>query len=231
MSIALTKNKSSYPLMQAENKFELKIKQVFLRVTYVEPQPSFLVAFNSMMAKKKALYECTMGEISTFSIPPGNTRHTFTNLFTGKLPHFMVFAIQDREALAGNSTKNPFTFHPFKSIQLFVNNKEYFPELLECDIKNDDYTLMFNQFNEALGYDKRGNCLINSENFKSHFMVPVALSSDRTINLHHNLQEVVDFKVLINFDGPTPADQVLMIYSSAEKLIQIDLERNIEIIQ
>ena len=85
--------------------------------------------------------------------------------------------------------------------------------------------------NEALGYDKRGNCLINSENFKSHFMVPVALSSDRTINLHHNLQEVVDFKVLINFDGPTPADQVLMIYSSAEKLIQIDLERNIEIIQ
>ena len=231
MSIALTKNKSSYPLMQAENKFELKIKQVFLRVTYVEPQPSFLVAFNSMMAKKKALYECTMGEISTFSIPPGNTRHTFTNLFTGKLPHFMVFAIQDREALAGNSTKNPFTFHPFKSIQLFVNNKEYFPELLECDIKNDDFTLMFNQFNEALGYDKRGNCLINSENFKSHFMVPVALSSDRTINLHHNLQEVVDFKVLINFDGPTPADQVLMIYSSAEKLIQIDLERNIEIIQ
>ena len=116
----------------------------------------------------------------------------------------MVFAIQDREALAGNSTKNPFTFHPFKSIQLFVNNKEYFPELLECDIKNDDYTLMFNQFNEALGYDKRGNCLINSENFKSHFMVPVALSSDRTINLHHNLQEVVDFKVLINLGPWTP---------------------------
>ena len=141
MTIALTKNKSSYPLMQAENKFELKIKQVFLRVTYVEPQPSFLVAFNSMMAKKKALYECTMGEISTFSIPPGNTRHTFTNLFTGKLPHFMVFAIQDREALAGNSTKNPFTFHPFKSIQLFVNNKEYFPELLECDINKNTRTL------------------------------------------------------------------------------------------
>lgn len=232
MVIALTKNKSSYPLIQAEDSgFELKIKQVFLRVTYVEPQPSFLVAFNSMLAKKKAIYECSMGEISTFSVPPGNTRHTFTNLFTGKLPHFMVFAIQDREAIAGNSTKNPFTFHPFKSIQLFINNKEYFPELLECDIENDDYTLMINQFNEALGYDKRGNCLINSTNFKTHFMLPVALSSDRTINLHHNLQEVADFKVLINFDGPTPADQVLLIYSSAEKLIQIDLDRNIEIIQ
>ena len=231
MAIALTKNKSSYLLIQGKNDFEVKIKQVFLRVTYVEPQPSFLIAFNNMLAKKMAIYECSMGEISTFSVPPGNTRHTFTNLFTGKLPHFMVFAIQDREAIAGNSSKNPFTFHPFKSIQLFVNNKEYFPELLECDIENDDFTLMFNQFNEALGYDKRGNCLINSENFKSHFMVPVALSSDHTINLHHNLQEVVDFKVLINFDGPTPADQVLMIYSSVEKLIQIDLDRNIEIIQ
>ena len=172
-----------------------------------------------------------MGEISTFSIPTGSTKHVFTNLFTGKLPHFMVFAIQDRTALTGNPLKNPYTFHPFKSMQIFVNNQEYFPELLECDIENNDFTLMLNHFNEALGYDKRGSCLINSKNFKSHFMVPVVLSADRTINLHYNLQEVLDFKVLINFDGPAPNDQVLLIYSSAEKLVTIDSERNVEIVQ
>ena len=230
-SISLTKNRASYSLIHGEGNYDMKITNVFLRVTYVEPSPPFLEAFNAMLAKKKAIYECGMGEISTFSVPAGNTRHMFTNLFTGKLPHFMVFAIQDRTALAGNSAKNPYTFHPFKSIQIFINNQEYFPEPLEYDIENDDFTLMLNHFNEALGYDKRGSCLINSQNFKSHFMVPVVLSPDRTINLHHNLQEVVDFKVLIDFDKEAGKDQVLMVYSTTEKLIEIDLERNVEIVQ
>ena len=231
MSISLTQNKSDYSLIHGEGDFELQIKTVFLRATYVEPTESYLSAFNTLLEKKKAIYECGMGEISTFSIPTGSTKHVFTNLFTGKLPHFMVFAIQDRTALTGNPLKNPYTFHPFKSMQIFVNNQEYFPELLECDIENNDFTLMLNHFNEALGYDKRGSCLINSKNFKSHFMVPVVLSADRTINLHYNLQEVLDFKVLINFDGPAPNDQVLLIYSSAEKLVTIDSERNVEIVQ
>ena len=231
LSISLTQNKSSYSLIHGDGDFDLNIKSVFLRVTYVEPTESYLMAFNDLLGEKKAVYECTMGEISTFSVPSGNTKHVFTNLFTGRLPHFMVFAIQDRTALAGSTKKNPYTFHPFKSIQIFVNNQEYFPEQLECDIENDDFTLMLNHFNEALGYDKRGSCLINSKNFKSHFMVPVTLSADRTINLHHNLQETVDFKVLINFAGPAPNDQVLMIYSSTEKLVTIDLDRKVEIVQ
>ena len=231
ITISLTKNKASYSLIHVDGDFDLNIKSVFLRVTYVEPTSSYLDAFNALLRKKKAIYECGMGEISTFSVPSGNTRHVFTNMFTGKLPHFMVFAIQDRSALAGDSKKNPYTFHPFKSIQIFVNNQEYFPELLECNIENDDFTLMFNHFNEALGYDKRGSCLINSKNFKSHFMVPVVLSPDRTVNLHHNLQEIVDFKVLINFVGAAPNDQVLMVYSSIEKLVTIDLDRSVEIVQ
>ena len=230
-SISLTKNKSSYSLIHGEGNYEILIVDVFLRVTYVEPTTSYLAAFNTMLSKKKAIFECGMGEISTFSVPTGNTRHVFTNLFTGKLPHFMVFALQDRTALAGDANKNPFTFHPFHSIQIFVNNQEYFPEQLECDIANDDYTLMINHFNEALGYEKRGSCLINSQNFKSHFMVPVVLSPDRTINLHHNLQEIVDFKVLINFNGAATNDQVLIVYSSTEKLIEIDVDRNVEIVQ
>jgi len=62
-------------------------------------------------------------------------------------------------------------------------------------------------------------------------MVPVVLSPDRTINLHHNLQEIVDFKVLINFNGAATNDQVLIVYSSTEKLIEIDVDRNVEIVQ
>ena len=232
MSISLTKNVANYVLIQGpETDFSLKIKRVFLRVTYVEPHSSFVNAFNSLLMQRKAIYECNTSEITTFSIPSGNTKHMFTNIVTGKLPHFMVFCIQDREAMMGNAGKNPFTFHPFKSIQIFIDNNEYFSEPLECDIENDDYTLMLNHFNEALGYERRGSCLINSNNFKTHFMVPVALSSDRTINRHHNLQRVVDFKVLLNFHKPTPNDQILLIYSSYDKLIQIDSNRTVELVQ
>ena len=58
-------------------------------------------------------------------------------------------------------------------------------------------------------------------------MVPVALSRDRTVKFHHNLQEIVDFKVLIEFEGETEANQVLMVYAAYDQIIKIDAERNI----
>jgi len=58
-------------------------------------------------------------------------------------------------------------------------------------------------------------------------MVPIVLSRDRTVKFHHNLQEVVDFKVLIEFEEETAADQVLLVYSAHNQIIKIDSERNV----
>ena len=225
-TVSLTKNNPEFVLMTpGTKKFRIKFERVYLKVTYIQPEPFYLPLLEERMRTSPAIYEGHKTEISTFGIQNGVTKYLFNNIVRGALPHFMVFCIQDRTAISGSYGTNPYTFHPFKSIQIYVNNQEYFAEPLEASSEDD--TLMLNHFYESLGYDVKGTCLINRENFRAHFMVPVALSRDRTVKFHHNLQEIVDFKVLIEFEDETTADQVLMVYSAYNQIIKIDGERNV----
>ena len=225
-TISMTKNDPEFILMsKGTSKFKLVFEKVYLKVTYIQPEAFYLPLIEERLKSSPAIYEGHRTEISTFGIQSGVTKYLFNNIVRGALPHFMVFCIQDREAISGSYGTNPFTFYPFKSIQIYLNNQEYFSEPLETS--KDDDTLMLNHFYQALGYDVKGTCLINRDNFRAHFMVPVALSRDRTVKFHHNLQEIVDFKVLIEFEGETKANQVLMVYAAYDQIIKIDAERNV----
>ena len=225
-TISMTKNDPEFILMsKGTSKFKLVFEKVYLKVTYIQPEAFYLPLIEERLKSSPAIYEGHRTEISTFGIQSGVTKYLFNNIVRGALPHFMVFCIQDREAISGSYGTNPYTFYPFKSIQIYLNNQEYFSEPLETS--KDDDTLMLNHFYQALGYDVKGTCLINRDNFRAHFMVPVALSRDRTVKFHHNLQEIVDFKVLIEFEGETKANQVLMVYAAYDQIIKIDAERNV----
>lgn len=226
-SISLTKNSPEFLLLADDSAdFKLVIEKVYLNVTYVQPEEFYLTMLEERLAKTPAIYDGHRTEISTFGIQGGVTNYQFNNIFRGVLPHFMVVCIQDREAISGDYTKNPFTFYPFKSIQVSINNREYFADPLESSL--EDNALMMNHFYKALGYDVKGTCLINKDNFRLHFMVPIALSRDRSVKFHHNLQEVVDFKVDIVFDEAIKDNKVLMVYSVYDQIIKIDKDRNIE---
>ena len=228
ISISLTKNISDYLLLHSKNKkYSWNAEKVFLRVEYLQPENAILNSIESRLLKDPAIYECNKSEISTFAIPTGVKSCNFNNIFRGFLPHFAVFAIQDRDAISGNSEKNPFTFHPLKTIQLYLNNKEFFPEPLESDENN---VLMFQQLYKACGYTTKGNCLITPTNFQEHFMIGAALSRDRTVKFHHNLQENQDFKAVVTFDTETTDNKVLVVYSVFDRIIEIDSQRNVNVI-
>ena len=226
-NISLTKNKPEFLLM-SEGSHKIKIEKVYLNVSYVQPETPYLDILEKRLESEPAIYDGHRTEISLFGIQSGVTEYEFHNIYQGHLPHFMVVCIQDRDAINGTYSKNPFTFSPFKTIQVYINNREYFADPLEAS-ENDD-TLVLNHFYKALGYDLKGTCLINSKNFRPHFMIPIALSRDRTIKYHHNLQEVAKLKLEIRFEAAVPANQVLMVYSVFDQLIKIDKQRNVEIL-
>ena len=226
-NISLTKNKPEF-LLLSKGTHKIKIEKVYLSVTFVQPEQAYLDILEKRLASTPAIYDGHRTEISTFGIQSGVTEYQFNNIYRGHLPHFMVLCVQDRDAINGDYSKNPFTFHPFKSIQVYINNREYFADPLEASVMDD--TLVLNHFYKALGYDLKGTCLINRKNFRAHFMIPIALARDRTIKYHHNLQEVADFKVDIKFEKAVPANQVLMVYSVFDQLIKIDKQRNVEIL-
>ena len=224
--VSLTKNKPEFLLMTAGTGFKIMIEKVYLNVTYVQPEDVYLKLLEDRLDQAPAIYDGHRTEISVFGIQSGVTKYEFNSIFRGPLPSFLVLCVQDREAINGDYGKNPYTFHPFKSIQVYLNNREYFPDPLEST--KEDSTLMLNHFYKALGYDLKGTCLINRDNFRAHFMIPIVLARDRSIKFHRNLQEKADFKVEIEFEGAVKANQVLMVYSVFDQIIKIDKERNIE---
>jgi hypothetical protein len=226
-NISLTKNSPQFLLMSKANKFEIVIEKVYLNVTYVEPEDLFLRSLEDKLTKTPAIYDGHRTEISTFGIQSGVTKYQFNNIYRGLLPSFTVLCVQDREAINGDYGKNPYTFHEFKSVQVYINNRAYFPDPLESSADN---TIMLNHFYKALGYDLKGTCLINRDNFRAHFMIPIVLARDRTTKFHHNLQEIADFKVDIEFNAAIAENQVLMVYSVFDQIIKIDKKRNVEIL-
>ena len=225
-NISLTKNKPEFLLMSAGSGFKIVIEKVYLNVTYVQPEEVYLNMLEDRLEKTPAIYDGHRTDIRIFGIQSGVTKYEFSNIIRGPLPSFMVLCVQDREAINGDYGRNPYTFHPFKSIQVYLNNREYFPEPLEST--KEDSTLMLNHFYKALGYDLKGTCLINRDNFRAHFMIPIVLARDRSIKFHHNLQVTADFKLDIEFEKAVPANQVLLVYSVFDQIIKIDKERNVE---
>ena len=225
-NISLTKNKPEFLLMSKDKDFTILIEKVYLNVTFVQPEEAYLSLLESKLEKTPAIYDGHRTEVSLFGIQSGVNKYQFNNIFRGPLPSFMVLCIQDRDAINGDYGKNPYTFYPFKSLQVFINNREYFSDPIETT--KEDNTLMLNHFYKALGYDLKGTCLINRDNFRAHFMIPIALARDRSVKFHHNLQETADFKIDIEFEEQVLQNKVLMVYSVFDQIIKIDKDRNIE---
>ena len=225
-NISLTKNKPEFLLMSKDTDFTILIEKVYLNVTFVQPEEAYLSLLEAKLEKTPAIYDGHRTEVSLFGIQSGVNKYQFNNIFRGPLPSFMVLCIQDRDAINGDYGKNPYTFYPFKSLQVFINNREYFSDPIETT--KEDNTLMLNHFYKALGYDLKGTCLINRDNFRAHFMIPIALARDRSVKFHHNLQETADFKIDIEFEEQVLQNKVLMVYSVFDLIIKIDKDRNIE---
>ena len=225
-NISLTKNKPEFLLMSKDKDFTILIEKVYLNVTFVQPEEAYLSLLEAKLEKTPAIYDGHRTEVSLFGIQSGVNKYQFNNIFRGPLPSFIVLCIQDRDAINGDYGKNPYTFYPFKSLQVFINNREYFSDPIETT--KEDNTLMLNHFYKALGYDLKGTCLINRDNFRAHFMIPIALARDRSVKFHHNLQETADFKIDIEFEEQVLQNKVLMVYSVFDQIIKIDKDRNIE---
>lgn len=230
IGVSLTKNDPDYFLLHdGKNHFKVVIEKVFLRVTYVHPEDFVLSIIEEKLKISPAIYECNRTEISTFGVPLGVTSHMFNNIYRGIMPSFVVFALQDRDAMSGASNKNPFTFHRFESAQIYLNNREFYPEPLSSTSKNDQ-TLMFNNFYKAIGNGIKGDSLINPDNYQTHYMLPVPLSRDQTVKFHYNIQEEFDFKIKFTFDKETDKNLILIVYSIYDRLVKIDSLRNIELV-
>ena len=225
--LSLTKNHDGYVLLEpSSGTHKVKFDKCYLRVTMQQPTDFCLNLMEQKLLKTPALYQAEEGKVSFHSIPSGNALVTINNLFPqGKLPIMFTFGVQDRAAFGKSRDKNPYTFHPIKKVQVYVDGKPYFPSSLEGS------TMQFDSFYQSIGYKTTGDCLINPTNYTIHPVCTIDLTADKNANKHHlNLSQSGDVKLDIEFPAVAKDGLILLVYSYYDRIIEINSDRSLRIL-
>lgn len=217
ITITFSVNKNEYCIMGKEDGLRLNIDELFLRCTFIKPQPILLNLINERLQTTPVIYECDKQVVLARLLPTGSRLYTINNMFENVLPKFVCFSLQLQEDLQGKMQSNVFTFQNINSLQLYINNKQFFPKPL----KNVASELL-NQIYISQGRDLKGSCLITSENLVLNQFYPICLTDDRTIGKHYNIKRTADTRIEIDLGAETTETYVLLAYCLYDTQISID---------
>ena len=114
----------------------------------------------------------------------------------------------------------------------------FFQDELEARLKTDsqepDFTQFLVQLYKTLGREYKGNCLINSKNFYTHFCAAASFTADKSpANASYlNLQEQGSCSIEIDTGKDSGLTNCLLIvYALYDRQIKINPDRSIDIIE
>ena len=234
ITVTLTRAKNSYCLIGAAGtEHKIVIEDVYLKCSYIKPEDSLLKVLNSKLERSPVVYEVDKQVILARMLPQGSQHHTINNLFEHSLPKFVLFAVQETSAINGQVDKNVHTFLNIQSLQLYVNNRPYFPKALEnvpdgTDWKHNAQQLLDNLY-KSVGKDHHGSMLINSENINLYQFYTLCLTDDRTYGSHYALKQAADTRLEIDLGAASDTNLVLIAYCLYDQQISIDSNRNVKV--
>ena len=227
--VSLTKNYPEFILLSAAASTEKVVfDNVVLRCTFQRPTDMIINLLEGRLARDNAIYHADKAALSFHSITAGAQEFTVDNIFNGTLPYYFLVGVQDRAAFGRDRTKNPFSLHPMKKVQLFVNGQEHFSKAIE---KTDhDSTFMYEMFLNQSGYINSGDTLLG-HHYDCYPAMAFDLTQDKTQNQHGlNLVKSGAARLTIELPVAAPANQVLMVLAWYEQVIEITKDRQVLLI-
>ena len=229
--VSLQKNKDQFILLATDTStYAIEIFEIFLKCRYIRPTDYVLNYQETKLLKDPALYDVEYGEITTRSIGMGERTVRFENIFPGKIPKIAFFGMLNTTDLIGSRSTNPFIFSRMRKLQLYVENKPYFTDSISMVDAKDSMDVL-SQLYKAVGCEYKGSCLIDSTNLALHQIIAVPLTADRTHQSHLNLTSQKDIRLEIDIGYHTIQPHTLLIYSIYDRVIEIDGDRNLTIIE
>lgn len=151
--------------------FKVVYEKAVLFVRRVKAVPSFINGLEEKLNLQNAIYPLQRTEVTTYTIPQGNTSHNKESLFRGLMPKLVLVAFVRNDAYNGAYGQNPFNFNhmntnymalyregepiPSRPFQPdFANNKyqrEYTSLLQSVNIfnKNEDIDLTPSEYSDG----------------------------------------------------------------------------------
>ena len=237
--ITLTKNTDDFLLLcPKDEKYSISIEDVHLQVTYYQPQDAIQRKIESLLESEPIPYFVQRPELIVRPITATTKVIRVNDIFPSKLPSYVFFCIQKSAEFEGKRESNPFSFIPFEKMNIFIGGKPFFQDELEARLKTDsqepDFTQFLVQLYKTLGREYKGNCLINSKNFYTHFCVGASFTADKSpANASYlNLQEQGSYSIEIDTGEDSGLTNCLLIvYALYDRRIKINPDRSIDIIE
>ena len=227
IGITFTKNKDHFCLMGATGATQkIHIIDMHLKCTYVKPQVQLFELINSKLQTTPVIYECDKQLLLARLLPTGQQHVTVNNIFEHKIPKFVLFCLQHPEAISGKAHRNPFTTCPLNSLQLFINNRQFFAKAL-----TNETPILLDQLYKAMGRDLKGSLLIDSDNLVLNQIYAICLTDDRTFDTHYNLKRTGDTRLELDLGEAKTENLVLLAYCLYDQQISIDANQVVTIIE
>ena len=225
-------NPSAFCLMATDNAtaFQMRITSIRLWLRTREMSSQCLLNHQSQLHTDYSYYipmPCI--RIKTLSIPVGSIRQEFDNVYLGKLPHRIIFAMVQDTHMNGTYNSNPFNFQNFgiSSLALRVNG-ELIPRIAykpDFDADTTDYFREYLGTLSALDLDK------DSQN--TFALTPAEWASGSTFfafKLFPNLSQyrpAGTVRIEIQFSQATGNLITILLLSESTASIEIDKYKNI----
>ena len=229
ITVHLTKNYSEFILLSLNNNTERVVfDQVSLRCTFQRPTEIVLNILEERLARENAIYHADKNMLTFHSLAVGAEEVTIDNVFTGVLPYFFIYGVQDRAAFGKNRNKNPFSLYKMKSTNVHVDGQPHFPALIEGTQYED--SLMYSTFLDQSGLLEQDDALLG-EYYSAYPAMACDLTQDKSQNQScRNLSRHGSVRITIGFDAPIPENRVLVVMAYYDQIIEITKDRTISFV-
>ena len=224
----LSPNSNLFCLMsKAGTSPQLYIYEVKLVLRHIHVKDAALKGIERTLMKTPANYPVCQPHMASYLIPAATTNWIQDNVFNGKVPNRLFFAIVDNSAFNGFQEENPFNFvhGTVSGVQVTVNNQEVTPPL-RLDYDDNDY---FDAYNRLMTTLSNSASLVDYERFNQGSAIygfdltPKGNCADE----QYLLKREGNLRISINFAKAVDSLMNIVVLGEFDRIIQIDSHKNI----
>lgn len=233
--LTLELNQPNFYLIRKDaNKSELTIEDATLYMEHLVINPEVLLAHQSILEQKNAVYPYKRCEIKNFTLAQHVNSFQLDNVCTGLLPELCIVFMVENAAYQGmDGTKNPFNLQHFNlsSFEASVNGLSLHPRSLEFDFTQKNprsqlaYFNLFKQLN--LHRFDRANQISRELYNNGCFMICFDLSPDHEATDCSSITNSGTLRFEGKFSKQLDQAITVLVYLQYDAELYVDKDRRI----
>lgn len=215
----------------------IRIEDATMYMNHVTVNPNILLAHQSILQKRNAIYPYRRVECKSYTVPANNFSLSLDNIVTGQLPNLLVFGMVDNNAYTGNRGKNPFNFkhNNVSSFNLTVNGVQVPNQPIQFDYGGDCNPISTRGYNTlfkgtGIHFFDKGHQITKKFFDNGCFLLAFDLTNDLSYNNNFGSGNLLNQGVIgieCRFSKALENTITCIVYAEYDGTIEIDRHRNV----